>query len=241
MVRFDQWMLHLWKNIRFFRRFGFVVIIAVFSFTFFIRWKFRNVLFIAFVINIAAMFLCLYFYVALTLWLIRRCDVKFAIFNFRIFYCKFVIHVHWIWHRFTNVLFHIFFHIFFERVYFDYFDSLVFFLTMKTGLAVRRVTLITVDAFIWMWFQAFRLWFIFHWCFMTVSAFLAISFICASSRKMFVFITIEALLDSAISIVYFRCMHLVCHDYFVIFDFVDFLHDSKSYYQSFDVFFFFWL
>ena len=73
---------------------------------------------------------------------------------------------------------------------------------------------------------------------MIVNAFFAISFICASSRKMFVFIAIETLLDFTISIVYLRCMHLVCHNYFVIFDFVDFFHDSKSHYQNFDVFFF---
>ena len=74
---------------------------------------------------------------------------------------------------------------------------------------------------------------------MIVNAFFAINFICTSSKKVFVFITIKTLLDSIISIVYFRCMHFVCHDYFVIFNFVDFFHDSKNHYQNFDVFFFF--
>ena len=72
---------------------------------------------------------------------------------------------------------------------------------------------------------------------MIVNAFFTINFVCALNKKMFVFITIETLLDFAISIVYFRCMHFVHYYYFIIFDFVDFFHRFKNHYQNFHIFF----
>ena len=72
---------------------------------------------------------------------------------------------------------------------------------------------------------------------MIVNAFFSIDFVCALSKKIFVFITIETLFNFTISIVYFRCMYFVRYYYFVVFNFVDFFHRFKRYYQNFHIFF----